>query len=183
MSPRLPPMSDSRVIIRPPSATDCEAFLEAVQRSANLHLPWIHAPLTPADYRLYLERFQPDDHESRLVCLADTGELVGVINLSNIIRGYFQNSFLGFYAFLPHAAHGYMSDGLRLVIREAFDTLNLHRLEANIQPANHRSINLVKKAGFRWEGLSPRYLRIDGTWKDHERWALLSDEAQSRPTE
>lgn len=169
-------MSDSRVIIRPPTQDDRESFLTAVQRSRALHGQWIHPPLTANEFELYLERFEEPDYESRLICLQDSGELVGVINLNNIIRGYFQNSFLGFYAFLPHAGSGLMLEGLRLIIAEAFSLLDLHRLEANIQPANRRSINLVAKAGFRKEGFSPDYLRIAGTWRDHERWALLKDQ-------
>ena len=92
-------MSDSRVIVRPLVAGDCEAFLEAAHRSREFHEPWIHPPLTPDDFNLYLERFEDGENESRLVCLPESGELVGLINLNNIIRGYFQNSFLGFYAF------------------------------------------------------------------------------------
>ena len=69
-----------------------------------------------------------------------------------------------------------MLEGLQLVIREAFGPLELHRLEANIQPGNERSIRLVQGAGFRMEGHSPRYLRIAGKWRDHQRWALLRDE-------
>jgi ribosomal-protein-alanine N-acetyltransferase len=57
----------------------------------------------------------------------------------------------------------------------AFGELGLHRLEANIQPGNARSIALVRVLGFEKEGFSRRYLKIDGDWRDHERWALLSD--------
>jgi ribosomal-protein-alanine N-acetyltransferase len=59
---------------------------------------------------------------------------------------------------------------------DAFTRLELHRLEANIQPANLASITLVKRLGFHLEGLSPRYLKIAGHWRDHERWALLADD-------
>ena len=169
-------MSDSRVFIRPPTPEDGNAFLSAARESRALHGQWIHPPLTRSEFDLYLERFQQPDHQSRLICLHDTGALVGVINLNNIIRGYFQNSFLGFYAFLPHAGCGLMLEGLQLVAQEAFTSLDLHRLEANIQSENRRSIQLVQRTGFSREGFSPNYLRIAGVWRDHERWALLKDD-------
>ena len=73
-----------------------------------------------------------------------------------------------------------MHDGLRLVLRFAFGPLGLHRLEANIQPGNESSVALVKGAGFRLEGYSPRYLKIAGRWRDHERWAILSEDRRGR---
>jgi [ribosomal protein S5]-alanine N-acetyltransferase len=61
------------------------------------------------------------------------------------------------------------------LLDDAFRRLRLHRLEANIQPGNAPSIRLVRRLGFRREGYSVRYLRIAGRWRDHERWAILSD--------
>ena len=83
---------------------------------------------------------------------------------------------LGYYALAPHAGKGLMSAGLELVLTRAFGELALHRLEANIQPKNRRSIELVRRAGFRCEGLSPRYLKIAGRWRDHERWAITVED-------
>ena len=68
-----------------------------------------------------------------------------------------------------------MSEALELVLHEAFVTLGLHRLEANIQPGNVGSLTLVRRAGFQLEGFSPGYLEIDGDWRDHERWALRAE--------
>jgi ribosomal-protein-alanine N-acetyltransferase len=73
-----------------------------------------------------------------------------------------------------------MTEGMTLAINEAFGPLKLHRLEANIQPGNTASIALVKRLGFRREGLSKKYLKIGGRWQDHERWAILKEEWRPR---
>jgi ribosomal-protein-alanine N-acetyltransferase len=68
-----------------------------------------------------------------------------------------------------------MTEGLTLVLRHAFRRLGLHRLEPNIQPENLASRRLVRRLGFRKEGFSPRYLKIAGRWRDHERWAIVRE--------
>lgn len=79
------------------------------------------------------------------------------------------------------ARMGFMTEALSSVANYAFGELGLHRLEANIQPENAASIALVRRLGFQKEGYSPRYLRMDGEWRDHERWALLSDNSGFQP--
>jgi ribosomal-protein-alanine N-acetyltransferase len=69
-----------------------------------------------------------------------------------------------------------MTEAVRMTVQHAFEEIGLHRLEANIQPGNVRSIALVERLGFRYEGFSPRYLKIGGVWCDHQRWAILADE-------
>ena len=69
-----------------------------------------------------------------------------------------------------------MSEGLQLLLARAFIELELHRLEANIQPGNARSIALVRRAGFVCEGMSPRYLRLGGVWRDHQHWVMLAED-------
>ena len=163
------------ISIRPPRSSDQEVFLAAVRRSRRLHRPWVCPPGSASSFRQALIRWKRPTHAAFFIWRA-RHDLVGVVNLSEIVRGSFQSAYLGYYAFEPFARRGLMQEGLALVIAEAFDTMKLHRLEANIQPANKASRRLVKRLGFKREGVSPRYLKIAGRWRDHERWALLSEE-------
>ena len=163
------------VRLEAPALKHAAPFLTAVRRSRTLHTPWVTAPLTREQYRAFLQRFRAPTHIGHFVCTAD-GELAGVINVNEIVRGGFRSAYLGYYALAPYGGQGYMREGLRLVIQRAFRRYALHRLEANIQPANRRSIALVKSLGFRLEGFSPRYLKINGRWRDHERWAITAEE-------
>jgi ribosomal-protein-alanine N-acetyltransferase len=165
----------SSVSIRLPRPSDASSFLDAVLRSRALHHPWTHPPSTQAAVREFLSRPQRDPRFNFLI-FYNRRDLVGVVSISEIVRGSFQSAYLGYYAFEPLAGKGLMHEGLARVITRAFSTLKLHRLEANIQPGNARSINLVKALGFRHEGFSPRYLKIGGRWRDHERWTILVDD-------
>jgi ribosomal-protein-alanine N-acetyltransferase len=73
-----------------------------------------------------------------------------------------------------------MTEALGLALRHAFHEVRLHRVEANVQPANTRSIHLLRRLGFKKEGISRRYLKIGGRWRDHERWALLAEDCRGR---
>ena len=172
-----------RVTLRPPADGDQDEFLECVRASAELHRPWISLPATPEEYQAYLQRYQRPTEESLLVCLRSTGAMAGLVNINSIIRGRFQCGSLGYAAFAPAAGQGYMTEGLGLVLRYAFEQLRLHRLEANIQPGNHASLRLVQRLGFRHEGSSPDMLFIEGAWRDHERWAITSTMAGLTPAE
>ena len=147
-----------------------------MRASEALHRPWGEYPDSREKFDEYLARRELPDQEGFLVCERASGAIAGVININSIVRGFFQSGYLGYYVGEPFARRGYMTEGLRLVAKYAFDELKLHRLEANIQPANAASIALVRKVGFRYEGYSSRYLLIHGQWRDHERWALLADE-------
>ncbi|NUG22223.1 GNAT family N-acetyltransferase [Acinetobacter lactucae] len=158
----------SSVYLRKPHISDLAEIQEAYKRSVQLHQPWTYPP---ANFQTYLEQ----EHRY-FVCLIESHSIVGTFHISNIIGGHFHSAYLGYEAFHPYQGHGYMKHGLKLLLKEAFENLNLHRLEANIQPDNIISIQLVAKAGFIKEGFSRQYLRIGGrTWKDHERWAILNE--------
>jgi len=166
----------SRVAVAPPDERDMKAFLRAVARSRALHAGFVAPPDSPRAYRAYLRRTRGHRHRGFLVRERASGELAGVINLNEIVRGSFRCAYLGYYAFVPAAGTGLMGEGLGAVLGRAFRQEKLHRLEANIQPHNAASLGLVRHHGFRREGFSPRYLKVGGRWRDHERWALTADE-------
>jgi ribosomal-protein-alanine N-acetyltransferase len=173
-------MRPKRVLLRRPTARDANRFLAAVRRSRALYGGYANPPTTAERFAAALARLRDPSHESFLVVTVDADELVGVINLNEIVRGPLQGAYLGYYAFEPLAGQGLMTEGLSLVVAKAFGELRLHRLEANIQPDNARSLALVQRLGFQREGYSPRYLKLAGRWRDHERWALLREDWRMR---
>jgi len=168
-------MSPRRTYIRAVTSSDRREMLALAESSRELHTPWITPPLTTHMFRAYLRRTQRDDHEGYVVCLHETDEIAGVININNVIGGSFRSASLGYYAAQSHAGKGYMREGLLQVKAHAFRKLGLHRVEANIQPANAPSIRLVRSCGFEREGLSRQFLFINGAWRDHERWAAIDE--------
>lgn len=170
------PVSAGLVKLERPSPRREQEFLAGVRASRLLHAGLVEPPSTVAEYRAYLRRARRNSQESFFVASLDDDGLVGVINVNDIVLYSLRSGSLGYYAFAPYAGRGLMRAGLRLVIARCFGALRLHRLEANIQPHNERSIRLVESFGFTLEGLSRRYLKIGGRWRDHQRWALLAEE-------
>jgi ribosomal-protein-alanine N-acetyltransferase len=164
----------SRIVLRALRTSDQREFVGAARASRALHGLWVRAPDTATAFRAYVRRMAAPGSRAFLVCRRDGGAIVGVVNVTNIVMGLFRSAYLGYYAFAGHEGQGLMREGLRAVVRHAFTHLKLHRLEANIQPDNAPSIALVKACGFRKEGYSPRYLKIGGRWRDHERWAIVA---------
>jgi len=161
-------------ILEVPSKRRRAEFLAAEKRSRRLHGHWASPPRTAKAFNKSLERSSSKAHVGYWV-VTESGELAGAININEIVRGSFRSGYLGYYAFVPHNRRGYMTTGLRTVVSRAFRKLRLHRLEANIQPDNEASRRLVKRLGFKLEGFSPRYLKIAGKWRDHERWAVTAE--------
>jgi ribosomal-protein-alanine N-acetyltransferase len=117
-------------------------------------------------------------------------DLVGKVNVTNVVRGRGLSATLGYDAFDPFAGRGLFATGLRLVVDLAFAPeprgLGLHRLEANVQPANVRSAAVLRGMGFRREGFSPAYLLMPTThgadeWRDHDRYAVTRGEWPAAP--
>jgi ribosomal-protein-alanine N-acetyltransferase len=168
------------VFLRQPAASD-EAELVALTRaSRRLHRPWVSPPLDGVSFQGFLARARRPNALVLLACRAEDGAIAGVFHLDEIVRGVLQSAYLSYYVGAPYAGQGYMTAGLRLLLRHAFVALRLHRLEANIQPGNLASIALVERCGFELEGFSPRYLKIRNRWRDHQRWALRVEAWRAR---
>jgi RimJ/RimL family protein N-acetyltransferase len=160
--------------LKEPIEVDEELFLSMTNQSKRIHEPWTKSPLTHDEFDLFIEKSRQEDHKS--YCVYADEKLFGVFNISGIIRGYFQSAYLGFYVFEQYSGKGLMSQGLKLVLNKVFTELALHRIEANIQPNNYPSIRLVQRNGFKKEGFSPKYLKINDQWCDHERWAITIED-------
>lgn len=171
--------SRARVVVEPPRLADAEAFVALVKQSRALHRRWVSPPDSRTAYVEYLARSRRDDYQALLVRRREDRAIVGAFNLSQIFYRAFCSAYLGYWVGAPFARQGYMAEAMDLVLDHAFFALKLHRVEANIQPDNLASKALVAGRGFRCEGYSPRYLKIAGRWRDHERWAITVEDLRN----
>ena len=93
--------------------------------------------------------------------------IIGLVGLNNIVMGSFRSCFLSYKLDAAHLRQGYMSEAVEAAVQFAFGTLGLHRIEGNVMPKNKASLGVLEKCGFESEGVSPKYLRINGKWEDH----------------
>jgi len=165
-----------RVVLRTPDASDRDELLRLARASRRLHRRWVDPPPDASAFGSFLQRRRLSSVRTFLVVRREDGVIVGVFTLSQIFHGNFRSAYLGYWVGAPYAGQGYMSEGMALLLRRAFGRLRLHRVEANVQPGNVASRALVRRTGFRLEGFSPRYLKIGGRWRDHERWAITVED-------
>ena len=111
------------------------------------------------------------------------GRFVGEITLSSIQRGPLQSAYIGYWIDEAVAGQGLMPEAVVTMLQYAFESLRLHRVEINIIPRNAPSRRVVEKLGLRFEGISERYLEIDGAWEDHARYAITAEEWSDRAPE
>ena len=176
------------VRLRPPKWVDHQEWMELRQASRAFLQPWEPTwgedDLTRPAFRRRLASYQRDIEAGVafpfFVFREEDGALVGGVTLSNVRRGVAQMGSLGYWVGQPFARRGDTLAGVRAVIGFAFEQLGLHRVEAACLPQNAPSAALLLKAGFEEEGYAKAYLRIDGDWRDHRLFGLLSPELQRR---
>ena len=139
---------------------------------------WPPDALSRAAYRARLSRYAEDWRTDQgynfFIFANDTDALTGGVGLSNLRRGVAETGSLGYWIGEPFARQRYMSAALPLVLDFAFDRLRLHRVEAACLPENHASHRLLLKSGFREEGMARAYLKINGSWRDHLLFGMVT---------
>lgn len=164
-------LSATGVRLEQPSLAREREVIAAAQRSRALHRGLVTAPSTPDEFAAFVSRAQRADQSSFLV-VARAGEVVGVVELLDVVRGPDSSARLAYYAFVPHAGRGYLREAVALALEHAFGELALGCVVAEIQPGNGRSIALVERLGFaRASGAAARR-KVGTRWREHERWLL-----------
>jgi ribosomal-protein-alanine N-acetyltransferase len=169
-------LKGKKVFLRPPKAEDFAEYIEMSKASEKFHRGLIKMARDLESFAEFLERSAKEENECFLICRKQDGEIVGMINLSQIFRGVFQNAYLGYGLGEKFTRQGFMTEAVKLILRYAFKTLKLHRIEANVQPQNAASIAVLQRVNFTKEGFSQKYLKIGGRWRDHERWAIIVED-------
>lgn len=171
-----------RVGVRYLLASDREAYT-ALRRASRSHLePWEPAPLPGVDpySTSYFDRqllgVKTTTAEKLAIVRLEDFTLLGHMTVGGIIRGAGQMCHLGYWIGAEFVGNGYMREAIGLTLAHCFVRMNLHRVEANIQPHNERSIHAVQAAGFRYEGIARGLVEIRGVWRDHSRWAITKEE-------
>ena len=111
-----------------------------------------------------------------LIFKNDSKVLIGGINVGNVRRGVSQSATIGYWVGKNYARNGYMNEALNILIPSLFVDLRLNRIEAATLEENTPSRNLLKKIGFKKEGILRQYIKINGKWRDHIMYSLLSDD-------
>jgi ribosomal-protein-alanine N-acetyltransferase len=167
-------LAKSTVDIRPIEINDELEYLENYRKNKNQLKLWVQVPKNGVEFREYVREMLTDENKAFVAFDKSTKKMCGIVELRDIYMFDFKNSYITYFGFAPNLKKGLMTQAVKLVIKVAFNQLKLHRLEANIQPRNLPSLALASACGFRREGYSPKFIKKNGRWKDHERWAILN---------
>jgi len=185
-------LTGHRVTLRTLVEADYDAWHEVRRRCRDWLVPWEPRPKgapPPAEDRgSFAARCAIRERERQLGSgygfgIFVGGRFCGEITLSSIQRGPFQSASIGYWIDEAEAGHGYVPEGVVMVLHFAFEAIDLHRVEISIIPRNRSSLRVVEKLGIRREGLAERFLEIDGRWEDHVRFAMTSEEWRTRREE
>ena len=177
-------LTGQRVFLRPPKRRDALKWQKLRMSSKSFLVPWEPSwDASSCTRRAYLRYFKNSNYlanmdraYSFLIFKIDDKTLLGGINIGNVRRGVSQSASLGYWIGEKHSRNGYMKEALKLLIPSLFVDLRLNRIEAATLEENIASKNLLKKIGFKKEGVLRKYLKINGSWRDHILYGLLEND-------
>ncbi|MFE9659052.1 GNAT family N-acetyltransferase [Streptomyces sp. NPDC005955] len=180
-------LEDGEVVLRPIKLRDQRAWREVNRRNRDWLRPWEATipPPTPSGpithrptYRQMVRHLRAEANAGRMLpfVIEYQGRLVGQLTVAGITWGSMCSGHVGYWVDEGVAGRGVMPTALALAVDHGFRTVGLHRIEVCIRPENAPSRRVVEKLGFRGEGLRPRFLHIDGAWRDHLVFALTAEE-------
>ena len=177
-------LTGERVFLRPPKRRDALKWQKLRMSSKSFLVPWEPSwDASSCTRRAYLRYFKNSNYlanmdraYSFLIFKTDDKTLLGGINVGNVRRGVAQSASLGYWIGEKYSRNGYMKESLKLLIPSLFVDLRLNRIEAATLEENIASKNLLKKIGFKKEGVLRKYLKINGTWRDHILYGLLEND-------
>ncbi|MEO1039350.1 MAG: GNAT family protein [Pseudomonadota bacterium] len=172
------------VRMRHPVLDDYDAWAKLRYASRAHTEPWEPAwsedELSRAAYKRRLNRYRQDVESGQgcpfFVFRSEDDVLVGACNLNNVRRGVLQAADIGYWVGAPYVRRGHARAAVRRVLAYAFGPLRLHRVEAAIRLENTASHALLTSLGFTAEGTARKYLKINGEWRDHLKFAILKDD-------
>lgn len=181
-------LAGKRAALRAPDRNDWQQWAELRSASRAFLAPWEPTwsddALSRAAFKRRLGRYALEWHSDQgytfLLFRLEDEALVGGISLTNVRRGVAESCSIGYWIGQRFARQGFMTEGLELSLKFAFERLRLHRVEAACLPHNGPSRGLLLKTGFREEGYAREYLCIDGKWQDHVLFGLLASEWRPR---
>jgi len=178
-----------RVVLRTLTERDYDEWFAVRDRCRDWLVPWEPrpngAPAPAEDRQSFASRCAIRERERQLGTgygfgLFVGGRFAGEVTLSSIQRGPFQSGHIGYWVDRDLAGHGYVPEGVVMVLQFSFDSIALHRVEISIIPRNHSSLRVMEKLDIRREGVAVGYLEIDGRWEDHARFGITAEEWQVR---
>jgi ribosomal-protein-alanine N-acetyltransferase len=176
-------LSHGPLRLRPLAVADRRAWRRVRQRNAAWLSRWDAttppgADARPRTFRAMVRAMQREARAGRQLpfALEYDGEFVGQLTINNLTRGSAQFASIGYWIDERYAGRGLMTRAVAMAIDHCFFVLHLHRIEIAIRPENAASLRVVEKLGIPEYGLAPRYLHIDGDWRDHRLFAITRED-------
>jgi ribosomal-protein-alanine N-acetyltransferase len=171
------------VRLRPISVKDRDAWRRARQANAAWLGRWdatapAHSHTQPRSFAAMVRQMRSEARAGRQLpfVVEYDGRFVGQVTVSNIVRGSAQFASIGYWVDQAYAGRGIIPLAVAMVIDHCFGPVGLHRIEVAIRPENTSSLRVVEKLGINEIGFAPRFLHIDGDWRDHRIFAITREE-------